>query len=63
MPSLAIRIDGEKFMWDKGFYASETEAKEKMALYQQEGFQVSCLNKEGKYLIYTRKVVTDITLK
>ncbi|MFH1991234.1 MAG: hypothetical protein ABIK98_02350 [Pseudomonadota bacterium] len=60
MPSLAVKIDGKKFMWDQGLYASEAEAKEKMARYEKEGFQVSCLNEEGKYLIYTRRVVAEI---
>ena len=61
MPSLAVKIDGKKFMWDKGIYASEAEAKAKMAHYAKEGFQVSCLNAEGQYLIYTRRVVAETT--
>jgi hypothetical protein len=61
MPSLAQKIDGKKFMWDKGIYASKAEAQDKMAHYEKEGFQVSCLNEEGTYLIYTRRVVSETT--
>lgn len=61
MPSLALRLDGKKFIWDNGIYAGEGEAKERMALYQKEGFQVSCVNEEGKYLIYSRRVAAGIS--
>jgi len=62
MSSLAVRIDGKKFMWDKGVYTSESEAKEKMTQYEQDGFEATCLNEDGKYLVYSRRVVSEITL-
>jgi len=31
MPGMALRKGGKKFMWDGGIYATEAEAKEKMA--------------------------------
>ena len=61
MPSLSAKIDGKKFMWDKAVYASEAEAKEKMATYEKDGFEAACLTDEGQYLVYTRKVITEIT--
>jgi hypothetical protein len=63
MPKLAIRKDGKKFMWDKGFYSTEDEAKEKMVEYQKHNFEVARLNEEGKHLLYTRRVVTEIVLE
>jgi hypothetical protein len=63
MPSLSSIIDGKKFMWDKAIYASEAEAKEKMAVYENDGFEAACLTEEGKYLVYTRKVITEIILE
>jgi hypothetical protein len=63
MPSIAAKIEGKKFMWDKFMYASEAEAKEKMAVYEKEGFEAACLTEEGEYLDYTRKVITEITLE
>jgi hypothetical protein len=63
MPSMAIREDGKKFMWDKGIYATEAEAKEKMAQYQKDDFEVVHVNEEGTHLLYTRRVVTEIVLE
>ena len=63
MPSLSFNIDGKKFMWDKAIYASEAEAKEKMAVYEKDGFEAACSTEEGKYLVYTRKVITEIILE
>ncbi len=63
MPGVAIRKDGKKFMWDKGIYSTEAEAKGKMAQYQKNDFEVVHLSEEGKYLIYTRRVVTEIVLE
>lgn len=63
MPSLSSSIDGKKFMWDKAIYASEAEAKEKMAVYENDGFEAACLAEDGKYLVYTRKVITEIILE
>jgi hypothetical protein len=63
MPNLAIRHDGKKFMWDKGIYATEQEAAEKMKSNLKAGFEVVKLEEDGKYLIYTRRVVTEIVLE
>lgn len=63
MPSVAIREDGKKFMWDKGIYSTEAEAKEKMAQYQKDDFEVVHLREEGKHLLYTRRIVTEIILE
>ena len=63
MPSKAIREDGKKFMWDTGTYSTEAEAEEKMAQYQKDGFEVVYLSEEGKHLLYTRRVVTEIVLE
>jgi len=63
MPSLAAKIDGKKFMWDKAVYSSEVEAKKKMAAYEKGGFDTACLTDEGQYLVYTRKAITEITIE
>jgi hypothetical protein len=63
MPKLAIRKDGKKFVWDKGIYSTEAEAKEKMTQYHKHNFEVTLLNEEGKHLLYTRRVVTEIVLE
>jgi hypothetical protein len=63
MPDTAKKIDGKKFMWDGGHYSAESEAKEKMAVYEKEGFETRLVNEESKFFIYTRRVVTEIILE
>jgi hypothetical protein len=63
MPEMATKIEGRKFMWDKGSYSSEGEAKEKMAQYEKDGFETRLIKEEDKFLIYTRRVVTEIVLE
>jgi len=63
MPNLAKKIDGKKFMWDKGYYSTEEEAREKMARYEKDGFEAECVQENGKYLVYTRRLVTEIILE
>jgi len=38
MTNIAEIIDGKKFMWNQESYATEAEAKEKMAKYEKDGF-------------------------
>jgi hypothetical protein len=63
MPDLAKKIDGKKFMWDKGHYSTDQEAREKMAQYEKDGFEVECVEENGNYLVYTRRIVTEIVLE
>ena len=63
MPLLTAKIGGKKFMWDNFMYSSEAEAKEKMAAYEKDGFDTACLTETEGYLVYTRKVITEITLE
>lgn len=56
MPEQEIKVEGKKFMWDGEFHPTEADAKIKMAQYQKNGFETVYLNKEGKPLIYTRRV-------
>jgi hypothetical protein len=63
MAKLAERIGGKKFMWDKGHYSTEEEAHEKMAQYEKDGFEAECVVVNGMYLVYTRRLVTEIVLE
>ncbi len=63
MPNSAERIDGRKFMWDKRNYSTEAEAKEKIAEYEKDGFEARFFKEEGKFLVYTRRIVTEIVLE
>ncbi|HUV14859.1 MAG TPA: hypothetical protein VMY18_14545 [Acidobacteriota bacterium] len=63
MPSLARKVGGKKFMWDKGRYSTEKEAREKMVRYEKDGFEAECVEEDGLYLVYTRRLVTEIVLE
>jgi len=63
MPKSAERIDGKKFMWDKGNYSTEPEAIEKMAKYEKDGFETRLVKEKDKFLVYTRRIVTEIVLE
>ena len=63
MPNLAKKIDGKKFMWDKGHYSTQKEAQEKMTQYEKDDFEVECIEESGQYLVYTRRLVTEIVLE
>jgi hypothetical protein len=60
---MAKKMDGKKFMWDTGNYSNEAEAKEKMALYEKDGFETRLVKEENTFLVYTRRVVTEIILE
>ena len=62
MPDLAMKIGGKKFMWDKGDYGTEKEAREKAVRYEKDGFEAQCVEENGKYFVYTRRLVTEIVL-
>jgi len=63
MPNIVEIIDGKKFMWDQESYSTEAEAKEKMAKYEKDGFETRFVKEEGGFLLYTRRVVTEIVLE
>jgi hypothetical protein len=63
MPNIAKIMSGKKFMWDKGNYSTEAEAQEKMEEYEKNGFETQCVKEKGKFLVYTRRVVTEIVLE
>ena len=63
MPDVAKKIDGKKFMWDKGHYSTEDEARRKMTQYEGDGFESTCVEENDTYLVYTRRLVTEIVLE
>jgi pyruvoyl-dependent arginine decarboxylase (PvlArgDC) len=59
----ALIMGRDKYMWDGAVYETEEEAKKKGAEYEADNFQVHYLEQEGKHLVYTRRVVTEIVLE
>ena len=58
----ALWVDGDKYMWDGATYAAREEADAKAATYESDGFETQIVESESSFLIYTRRVVTEIVL-
>lgn len=56
-------IDGKKFMWDGKSYDTEKEAIEVKSTYEKDKFETQMVSEEGKYLVYMRRVVTEIVVE
>ena len=63
MPDVSIIINSKKFMWDGVVYESEKEAQDTMRKYKDDNFEVEMKEEEGKHLLYTRRVVTEIVVE
>jgi hypothetical protein len=61
---LAKIIEDKKFMWDGKIYETEEEANKVGDEYKKNNFEVRVVPaKEGKYLVYSRRVVKEIVLE
>ena len=56
-------FDGMKFMWDGIDYESADDAKKAQAEYEKENFETRIVEEEDKIHVYTRRVVTEITVE
>jgi len=60
---IAKVVDGKKFMWDGKTYNREQEAKEITSAYEKEGFETLMWEEEGKYFVYSRRVVKEVVVE
>ena len=60
---LAIWRDGDKFMWDGASYAAREEAEAKAEAYAEAGFETLVIESDDAFLVYSRRVVTEIVLE
>jgi hypothetical protein len=58
--NLAMISDGKKFMWDGKLYSTNEGASEAEQSYRTNGFEVRMVQEEGKFLVYTRRVVKQV---
>jgi hypothetical protein len=58
-PPLSREVAGKKFMWDGAAYVTKDDARQAMETYKKDGVQVHLFLEEDKYLVYTRKLVTQ----
>ncbi len=63
MPDVSKIINGKKFMWDGVVYESKKETEDTMQKYKDDNFEVELIEEEGKHLLYTRRVVTEIVVE
>lgn len=56
-------IEGKKFMWDGETYGSEKEAQDVKQKYENDRFEVRLSQEADQYLLYTRRVVTEIVVE
>ena len=56
-------FEGKKYMWDGQEYDNEEQASSVEKQYTEKGFEVQMWREDGKVLIYTRRVVTEIVLE
>jgi len=54
---------GKKFMWDGEEYDDKKKAGAVETEYSKKGFEVQSCREDGKVLLYTRRVVTEIVLE
>ena len=59
----AKNIDGKKFMWDGNAYENEETAKAAEKSYSAEGFETRVVQDNGKYEVYTRRIVTEVIVE
>ena len=56
-------FEGKKYMWDGQEYDNEEQASSVEKQYTEKGFEVQMWREDGKVIIYTRRVVTEIVLE
>ena len=54
--------DGKKFIWDGEEYASKKDAAAVEEKYRDKDFEVRTVSKGGKVFLYTRRIVTEVTI-
>jgi len=56
-------FEGKKFMWDGEEYDDEKKAGSLEKEYAEKGFEVRSCRENGKVLLYTRRVVTEVVVE
>ena len=56
-------VDRRKFVWDGEAYDSRATAEAKKSEYEGQGFETQTIEEEGKFLLYTRRVVKEVVVE
>ena len=60
---LARVFNGKKFMWDGRSYDDEQEMNKVKQEYSDQGFEVQSIKEEGKYYLFSRRVVKEVVVE
>lgn len=63
MPQNLLFVDRRKFVWDGEAYDSRAAAEAKKGEYEGQGFETQMIEEEGKFLLYTRRVVKEVVVE
>lgn len=56
-------LNNKKYMWDGKIYGRAEEAKNVAESYKKNNFETEVLEEAGQYLVYTRRVVTEVKVE
>ena len=56
-------FDRRKFLWDGEQYPDRSSAETKKAEYEAQGFETQLVEEDGKFLLYTRRVVKEVVVE
>jgi hypothetical protein len=63
VPQNLLFVDRKKFVWDGELYDSRAAADAKKSEYEGQGFETQQTEEEGKFLLYTRRVVKEVKVE
>jgi ribosomal protein L34 len=55
-------FEGKRFMWDGQEYEDKKKAAAAEKEYREKGFDVRSCSEDGKIVVYTRRVATEVVL-
>jgi len=62
-PNNVLFREGDKLMWDSEVYETHEAAEAKQKEYEANNFETQLVEGEGDFLVYSRRVVTEIVLE
>jgi hypothetical protein len=56
-------FEGHKYMWDGQAQESRAAAEAKQTEYENDEFETQLVEEEEQFLVYTRRVVTEVVVE
>ncbi len=60
---IARIVEGKKYVWDGQEYESKDAANTAASTYKNDGFETQVFEDQGKYLVYSRRVVKVVVVE